>query len=103
MQEKDFLYWLKSTFDLFKATSFNDKQTYLIKEHLNIMLKSAPNSIFGNWLLAYFDFNEPIIISEKEVQIIKIKLAKLLNINQIDNYQSKFDLEQSQESILINC
>lgn len=101
MQEKDFLYWLKSTFDLFNATSFNEKQTYLIKEHLNIMLKSSPNSIFGNWLVSYFEFNEPAFINEKEVQIIKIKLLKVLDLQKNETNLTK--IAPYTQEILINC
>lgn len=53
MNEFEYCYWLMGIFELGQPQTFNDKQVYLIKEHLDLVLEREHN--FCNWLSGFLD------------------------------------------------
>ena len=53
MNEKEFCYWLKSAFELSDIKSFNEKQTKLIKEHLDLVFNKVTSPDVTQYPFAY--------------------------------------------------
>ena len=90
MKSTEFCYWLQGSIELNESTSFNVKQTQLIKKHLEMVIyhEGTPQLPFINWLSALFDIDNPASISKEKTQIIKEKLGNTF-LNYIDpNYPS---------------
>ena len=53
MNEKEFCYWLKSAFELSDIKSFNEEQTKLIKEHLDLVFNKVTSPDVTQYPFAY--------------------------------------------------
>lgn len=59
MTTEQFTYWLQGFFELSGATTLNEEQVKVIKEHIALVLKkTTPSSVNGVW---YFQGNGPYI------------------------------------------
>lgn len=86
MNEFQYCYWLMGIFELGSPTSFNSKQMYLIKEHLNLVTERKYN--FCNWLEGFLDANGIESLENKNLNKVLEKL-RLEFLNVIDKSYPK--------------
>ncbi len=48
MTSRDFAYWLQGFFEISQCTEINEKQTQIIKNHLNMVFKHEIDPSHGN-------------------------------------------------------
>lgn len=75
MQSINFCYWLQGLFELQDPKELTEKQTSVIKEHLDLVFghdkEPAP---FCSFLKGYFTVAKPVSIGERETLLIKNQL-----------------------------
>jgi len=84
MQSQQFCYWLQGSFELYDNTSFDEKQTKIIKEHLNLVFTydKQPNG-FCNFLKGYLALSNPKNIDTEATAVIRTQLSETFK-NEID-------------------
>lgn len=86
MNEFEYCYWLMGIFELGTPTTLNAKQTYLIKEHLNLVKQRK--YIFCNWLENFLGENEKDFLDNNQLNKI-LKKLRLEFLNIIDKSYPK--------------
>lgn len=72
MNSNEFCYWLQGFFELQEPASFNEKQTILVKKHLELVFTHDPSPApFCCFLNGYFKVTKPQVINTHETVTIK--------------------------------
>ena len=97
MTSTNLAYWVMGFFEINddKEVTLNEKQTQIIKNHLNLVFKYDKNpSSFCHWLRGFFDSGDYKALDETKVKLIKFELNKI--------FKHEIDLSYTNDVTLIN-
>jgi peptide methionine sulfoxide reductase MsrA len=94
MKSMEFCYWLQGLFELEEPTSLNQKQTELIRSHLEMVFAyDKTPSNYCVFLNGFFKISKPTEIDASQTQVMKDYLNNIFE-HVAAPVQTQFDVEQ---------
>ena len=109
MKSGEFMYWLQGYFELTEATSLDEKQTIIIKRHLDMVKYHEKNKMheFCAWFAGFLDLAKPSKIEEDEVMKIREKLDSFIQhvvpAQPSPPIRRGMSLDPYESSVMIKC